>query len=90
MSDTIHPPRAPVSLFALMFGVIAAPAFWIAQLTFGYVSSAQTCYGGDHPVRIASTAPLTTGILALNIVALLGAITGFAVSFMCWRSLRDA
>src|SRR5665213_1954124 len=48
------PHRHRVSFIALMFGMIAAPIFWLGQLMLGYGVSAVVCYGSDHPTTIAS------------------------------------
>lgn len=72
---------------ALMFGMTAAPIFWLGQTMLGYSVPAMICYGGDHPTLIEAGAPLRNALLAFDIVAIAAALVGGAVSILCWRAL---
>jgi hypothetical protein len=90
MSPVIaHPARTcpGASLAALMFGIAAAPIFWLGQLMLGYGVSAVACYGSDHPTVIASGASLRAALVLFDAVAIVAAVAGLAVSSMCLRAL---
>jgi hypothetical protein len=93
MTDTtvVHPSphRHRVSFAALMFGIIAAPVFWLGQMILGYGVSAVTCYGGDHPTTIASGAALRSALIVFDAIAIIAAIAGGIVSYMSWRRVRN-
>jgi hypothetical protein len=80
-----HP--APVGLWALWFGVIAAPLFWFGQLLLNYLVTALACYPADTPHK----APLYSwshGVaLALDAAAIVVAVAGCAVSLASWRKV---
>ena len=83
------PHRHRVSFAALMFGIIAAPVFWLGQMTLGYGVSAVTCYGGDHPTTITSATALRSALIAFDAIAIIAAIAGGIVSYMSWRAVRN-
>lgn len=93
MSDaSFHHPsphRDRVSFWALIFGACAAPIFWLGQMMLGYGVSAIVCYGSDHPTTIASGAALRTALIAFDAVAIVAALAGGAVSYFCWRAVRN-
>ena len=64
------PHRHKVSLFALGFGLAAAPLAWAAQTIFGYALSSHACFPGDTP----RSAPLFAGAeqiaVAINFIAI--------------------
>ncbi len=81
-------PRA--NFAALLFGIVAAPIFWLGQLMLSYLVSAQACYGSDHPTTIASEMALRSALYAFEAVAIVAAIGGGVVAFLCWRAVRDS
>jgi hypothetical protein len=82
------PHRDRVRLGLLVFGLVAAPLLWLAQLILSYGFSALVCYGGDHPTTIASGGPVRTALLVLDAVALIVALAAAIVSFASWRTVR--
>jgi hypothetical protein len=82
------PHRERVRLWLLMFGMIAAPGFWIAQLLLSYGVSAVACYGSDHPTSIASGTVVRTALFVFDAVALIAALAGGIVSYASWRAVR--
>jgi uncharacterized membrane protein YeiB len=83
------PHRHRVSFIALMFGMIAAPIFWLGQLMLGYGVSAVVCYGSDHPTTIMSATALRSALILFDAIAIIAAISGGIVSCMSWRAVRD-
>jgi hypothetical protein len=77
--------RARARLWVLLFGVAAAPLLWLAQLIVSYGVSALACYGGDHPITIASGGPIRTALVLFDAVALIVALAAAIVSFASWR-----
>jgi hypothetical protein len=90
MTEAAHasPHRARVSFAALMFGMTAAPIFWLGQLILGYSISAVACYGSDHPTTIASGAALRLSFYAFDAVAIAAALAGGIVAFSCWHAVK--
>jgi hypothetical protein len=82
------PHRERVRLWMLIFGMIAAPSLWLAQLLLSYGISALACYGGDHPTTIAAGTPVRTALFAFDAVALIAALAGGIVSYTCWRAVH--
>jgi hypothetical protein len=82
------PHRQQVRLWLLIFGLIAAPLLWLAQLLLGYGISAALCYGGDHPTTIAAGAPLRMVLFAFDAGALCVALIGVVVSYASWCTVR--
>ena len=83
------PHRHKVSLFALGFGLAAAPIAWAAQTIFGYVLSSQACFPGDTPrgaPRFTAAVPIATEI---NVIAILVAAVAAAIAYRSWRATRD-
>jgi hypothetical protein len=91
MTDASHPSphRERVSFAVLMFGMTAAPLFWLGQLMLGYVVSALACYGSDHPTAIASGAALRTAFYAFDAIAIIAALAGGIVSWSCWHAVKE-
>jgi hypothetical protein len=82
-APVIH--RTPGLFAALMFGACAAPIFWLGQLMLGYWVSATACYGSDHPTTIASGTALRSALIAFDAVAIVVALAGGIIAFICWR-----
>jgi hypothetical protein len=83
------PHRHRISFAALMFGMMAAPFFWLGQLMLGYGVSAAACYGSDHPTTIASATALRSALIMFDTIAIIAAIAGGIVSYMSWRGVRN-
>ena len=83
------PKRARARFAALMFGACAAPIFWLGQLMLGYWVSATACYGGDHPTAMESASGLRTALIAFDAVAIVAAVAGGIVAFVCFRLVRE-
>jgi hypothetical protein len=92
MTDTAvahpSPHRHRVSFAALMFGMIAAPVFWLGHLMLSYGVSAVACYGSDHPTTIASATALRSALIVFDTIAIIVAMAGGIVSYMSWRRVR--
>ncbi|HEY2418537.1 MAG TPA: hypothetical protein VGH84_11510 [Steroidobacteraceae bacterium] len=82
------PHRDRVRLWVLLFGVIAAPLLWLAQLIVSYGLSAIVCYRGNHPTTIVSATPVRTALLAFDAVALIVGLAAALVAFASWRAVR--
>lgn len=91
MNDATHPAphRHRVSFLALIFGACAAPLFWLGQLVLGYGASAVACYGTDHPTSIESDTALRTLLIMFDAIAIIVALIGGIVAYMCWRAVRS-
>ena len=83
------PLRDKVSVWTLMFGCCAAPVFWAGQLMLGYWVSAQTCYAGDHPTVTQMPQTLYAALVVFDVVAIVAALAGGAVSLWAWRTTRE-
>jgi hypothetical protein len=83
------PHRHKVSLFALGFGLAAAPLAWAAQTVFGYALSSHACFPGATP----RAAPLFAGAeqiaVAMNLIAIVVAAVAAATAYRSWRATRD-
>jgi hypothetical protein len=85
------PHRARIGLPMLLFGLCAAPGFWIAQIVLGYIASVRVCYPGPHPVTVSAGNPVGPFFVALDLTAILATIAGGVVSFLAWRAVgREA
>jgi hypothetical protein len=83
------PHRHVVDFWILVAAGSAAPIFWLGQLILGFLVSAQVCYGGPEPTEVASGAALRGAFYAFDAVALIAGLAGAAVSYICWRSVRN-
>ncbi len=83
------PHRHRVNFIALMFGIVAAPIFWLGQLMLGYGVSAVVCYGSDHPTTITSATALRSALIVFDAIAIIAAIAGGIVSYMSWRAVHN-
>lgn len=81
------PARQQVSLFALWFGLLAAPTAWMSNELILYYLASQFCHGD------AMALPLTQGfspwLLAFTVLALLVAVAGTGVSYLSWQKSRQ-
>jgi hypothetical protein len=85
------PHRERVSLLALLFGLAAGPAGWIAQLLLGYGLSSYACYPSDEP-QLTSPPRGWSGehvwLLAINLLCLALTVAGFLTALANWRRTR--
>ncbi len=91
LSEHPAPHRERVSLWALFYGMFAAPIVWSGQLMVTYAFVAHGCYPGDVP-HAQSQPPLTwawTGVLVVDLAALCLIASGLWAAYRCW-SLTDA
>jgi hypothetical protein len=88
-SATPYEVQKPVSFVALLFGAATAPVFWLGQLMLSYAVTAQACYPGDHPEAIASAPSLKMAMLGFDGVAILAAMTGGIVAWLCLAKIRQ-
>lgn len=72
----------------LLCAASAAPLFWLGQALLGYAVTAHGCYPGDAPGANFPPAALSFAVWAVDIVAVLGALMGGAVSFTNARRIR--
>ncbi len=87
-SDRLSP-RGGGDLILLLSALAAGPAAWAVQLVAGYGLSSLACFPHDAPA--VQSPPPGWGaehaiLLSLNIVCLLVALAGLAVSFAYWRA----
>jgi hypothetical protein len=90
MTERRHPTvyRSRGLLFALWFGIGAAPTSWFLQLAVGYWAWAQRCYPADVPLSGQTAPALPATLLALDALCAVVAVAGFAAAFLVWRPLR--
>jgi len=79
------PQRDRVGLAALLFGLVAAPLAWDAQLILSASLSGSGCYPHASPLAAPSWAGLPPVLLAISLIAASIAIVGGAVSWRSWR-----
>jgi hypothetical protein len=89
VSGPLTPQKERIGVYTQMFGIIAAPAFWIGQLIFAYGLSAQACYGGDHPAAAMTSTAITTSFIVFDVAAVAAAIVGLVVSIQSCRIARE-
>ncbi len=92
MAESSHPSphRDRVGLVPLFFGLWAAPAVWVGQLIVDYGLASYSCYPRYVPRNhvIAGWGGIWWGLLAINIVSILAAAAGAAVSYRSWTATR--
>ena len=72
-----------------MFGMTAAPIFWLGQLLLSYGVSAAACYGSNHPTTIASGSTLRLPLYAFDAIAIFSGFAGGIVAFACWQAVKE-
>jgi len=83
------PETRSVRFLWLLFGVSAAPIFWLGQLMLSYGVTAYICYPGDHPVGLPETNPVLAVLLAFDAIALAACVAGVATSWRIWQRSKD-
>ncbi len=85
----VRPLPQRVSLFALLFGMLAAPLAWVGQFLLGYADSALLCFRGDHPLSSPPSDGVGATLIAYDVAAILVAVAAGAVSVLSWRALAE-
>ena len=82
------PHRDRVGLFNQLYGLVAAPAAWLASQIANSVLGQEACFPGTEPLA----APAFGGVHAIQAAILVGALlisaSGAAVALRTWRSTR--
>lgn len=89
MSAHPAPQRDRVSLAALLFGIAAAPLFWLGQMMLGFGVTAYVCYPGDHPLPPPAPGALPGVLIGFDVVALIACAVGGIVSYRSWLLTRS-
>lgn len=80
--------RGSTHLGALLYGLIAAPAAWMAAQVVGFAAVQQACFPGYQPLA----APAFPGVQTVSLVALLAALavcaSGIVAALLAWRRTR--
>jgi hypothetical protein len=82
--------RHRVGLAALGFGLCGGPLAWAIQLNVNYALASHSCFPAAAPRRLPLTGweGASTVMLAINVVALVIALTALGVSWRAWRATR--
>jgi hypothetical protein len=83
------PQRDRVSLFALCFGLAAAPLAWVAQTIIGYALSSYACFPGDSPRSMPLFAGAEQIAVAMNLIAIVVAAVAASIACRSWQATRD-
>jgi hypothetical protein len=90
-SEHPAPHRARVRPWVLLAALAAGPFGWIVQLVVGYAVAGHACYPDGGP-RLAPPAGgwggEQAGLVILNVVCLVIALAGAAISWRNWRKVR--
>ncbi|SAK55718.1 hypothetical protein AWB79_02216 [Caballeronia hypogeia] len=73
--------------FALVVGLLLAPAAWIVQTDLGQTLAAWGCFPHEHPVNAPALPWLERGLLIVAVCALL---LGLAGALTAWRNWRQS
>jgi hypothetical protein len=79
------PMRDRVGLALLLFGIVAAPLAWDAQLLVSVSLSGFACYPHASPLATPFWAGLPRVLFAISLASVAVAILGGAVSWRSWR-----
>lgn len=83
------PHRHKVSLFALFFGIVAAPAAWNAQILFSTALSGHACYPRDALLAAPVWSSLWRILLAISLIAIVISVASGATALRSWLRTRD-
>ncbi len=88
-SESKHPAphRERVGLFALFYGLFAAPIMWAGNFMVDYGLVSYACYPGDHPLSQAQPglAFVFWLTLAFHWLTLAVCVSGFVVAYRTWK-----
>ncbi len=81
------PHRQRIGLWALLYGLFAAPIFWAGDLMVDFALVGHGCYPGDLPLGrpTAGFGWLWPVVLAFHLIAFAAVASGIAVSYRNWR-----
>lgn len=71
--------------WALLTGLLLAPAAWILQTNLGQTIAAYSCFPHERPVSSPALPWMMHALIALSIVTLLLGVIGTAVALRNWR-----
>jgi hypothetical protein len=85
------PHRGKVSLAALTFGLVAAPAAWALQLVVNYSLASHVCFPGYRPLASVANGwgSVWSVLLTIELVALAVAIAGGITAYSSWQATRE-
>jgi hypothetical protein len=83
------PHKDRVGFAALLFGACTAPIFWLGQVGLGYGLTAWVCFPGDHPQPLSPDLPLSSALVAFDIVAFAASVAGGVVAWWAWRQTKN-
>jgi hypothetical protein len=85
------PHRGKVSLAALTFGLVAAPAAWVLQLVVNYSLASHVCFPGYHPLSnvLHGWGAIWSVLFVIELVALAIALAGGIIAYRSWQTTRE-
>lgn len=91
VTDATHPAphRDRVSLAALFFGILGAPAAWNLQELISASITGHICYPGAEPIAIPLWHGMWTVLLIIDIVGILIAFAALLVSIRNWHRVHE-
>ncbi|WP_333875146.1 hypothetical protein [Methylobacter sp.] len=82
------PHREEISLTGLWFGILGAPLAWIGLELGSYVLTTAICKADPPSTIAAHTDKVWQSLLAINVVAVLLALSAAGVAVYNWRKVR--
>jgi hypothetical protein len=79
------PHRKKIGLFALFYGLFAAPIVWAGDLLITFDLAAHNCFPGLEPHYLPEHLWMWPLILALHLLSLLLIASGIVVGYRNWR-----
>jgi hypothetical protein len=87
LSPRPAPQRRRVTAFEAIFGLIAGPLAWVAQLDLGYALASRSCFPRDERVLLPLAGSAWTW--PVMVIGMLAAVTiGLAALLVSWRAYR--
>lgn len=75
--------------WALLAGLLLAPAAWFMQTDVAQTLAAQICFPHERPVASPALPWLMPALVALSVVALVIGLIGFGIAWRNWRCTRE-
>ena len=82
------PHRVRVGLAALLFGIVAAPVAWNAQILLSVALSGHACYPHEKPLAAPLWSNLGSMLVVINFASIAIAIIGGIVAWRSWLQTR--
>jgi hypothetical protein len=81
-----HRDRAPLG--SLVFGLVAAPTAWAAQLVINYGLASHVCFPGDRPRTVFTTGEGSIWLFLLTVegIAVVIAFAGAMTAYRSWAA----